>query len=1539
MEALFSDYEAIRKSGLFDPEHYIKAYPDVAERNVDPLVHYLEEGAREGRDPHRGFDTAFYLEQCKQRGEEPINPLLHYLLIGAARGFKIKRDGEAPTGPAIPDGPAKTPILVAVESLGVAGTADGGSRLSINGWALAAAAITEISAAIDGTIVGRATYGLARPDIGRLYPGRNHAENSGFILSFDLPRTAGGTIEPLLTVRTADGEIGRRPLRVDIPPQEMEVPAIDPLAQTPAETAVFDRPPMELYIDEAAVDRSGTLRIEGWIVCLVQIESVEVFVDGERIGEAEFGRVRDDVETVRADYPNARFSGFMLLSDIVRLGAGPKTVTVRALARTGIMREVAAGVEIPKLSRARPAEPGDSFHHHCDEIALTTAGGVALKGWAVCASPTTAIEVLLDGDAIGEAELGMERPDVGNLFPSLPHARQSGFTFARQTGKPLRDEHLITLRLHREDGEIHEIALPVRATEAAPAPGSAAGGIAGDAERKLHLDTPSLVGGSMGMPLRGNLEISGWALARAGVAAIEIAIDGRPMANADYGVRRLDIQASFPDWENALASGFLALVPHRALPKGDHRVAVTLRDKAGQTARLEFGTQVEELSETSGPWALRRKMPRAETDIGLRLLERRQWQPKFQIVLAVGGDQAALRDAGKTIASLRAQVYRHWRLVVAAEPEALADAGLRAALDSIAGHAETVRSLTTKALLDADEGAAFLTVLAPGDELGCDALLEMALTSAVHSEADFLYSDERRTNPASGQVEAFFKPQWSPDLMLSTNYLGRLWCARADLVRAIAAPADELLRHGDYDLALRCTEAAKHIRHVPAVLCERAEADHDAGEREKLALERTLERRGIAGEIHPGPVAGTYCVKRALTTKGLVSIIIPTCAAQGMIKTCIETLHRLTAYKNYEIICIENIPPADRKWRTWLKRNVDRVVSTTEPYNWSRFNNLAVKAAKGEFLLFLNDDIEILEPDWLDVLLGQAQRPEVGAVGPLLLYPDRRIQHAGLFLAAMGQGRHAFRYLAEDQPGYFGLARTQRNVIALTGACLMTRRETFDRLGGFNEAHLVVNNDLDYCLRARQQGLVAVFTPHTRLIHYETVSRAGMPDEYDATLFDSKWRDLFLAGDPFLSPHLARNQDDFSPDGEPNQVLVAGGPVLQRDEIHKILVVKLDHIGDCIIAFPALRRLQQCFPKARITVLTSRASQSVWALEPSVAETIEFDFFHARSALGELKLSDTDWQKLRQRLLPGQFDLAVDLRKHPETRTVLQHTGARYLAGFDHRNLFAWLDIAIDWGGDQAFARKRQHTADDLINLVDAIAAACEDDRQMITVPPGELPASLARRLDRLAGGPLICVHPTAGNAMKQWPVEYFVSVLDRLVEADGARIILIGAPGEEPVAEELLGRLRYPEAITSLVGKLPLAELPVLLARASLFLGNDSGPKHIAAGLGVPTVGVHSGTTDVREWGPIGPNAVAVAREMVCSPCYLSNPEDCRRGLACLRQLSPETVYDACQRLLLLSAPAVPAKTVALQPSRPVKRAVRAARQSAAALVAANPR
>ena len=1481
MEALFSDYEEVRKSGLFDAEYYLVTYPDVAERNIDPLVHYLEEGARAGRNPNPDFDAGFYLEQCRRRGEHPNNPLLHYLRIGAARDFKTRRDGS--DREPVADRGTKPPILVAIEALGIVGMPEGTSRLSVSGWALAAAPIDEITVSVDGEVVGVAAYGLPRPDVARLYPDRAAAARCGFILAFELASRASAAVQPLLTVRTADGEIGERALPVEIPPQAMKG------------MVEAGKPPMRLVIGEAAVDRSGILRIDGWVVCVIQIESVEVLIDGAPIGKAELGRVRADIEKLHPGYPNSRFSGFALVADVSGHGPGSKTIAIRATARGGMTLVATAAVDIPVLSASPALVRDQGFQYHCDVLTLTPTGRIALRGWAVCPAPAEAIVVLLDGTELGRAELGLERPDLGNLFPALAHARRPGFAFDADTGKSLAGEHLVTLRICREDGQIHEAQIPVTAGGAAK---SRIVQPAADPDLQLHIDSPHLIGGAAEAPVRGNLEISGWALAKAGVAAIEIAIDGTPLAVADYGLRRLDIQAAFPNWADALASGYQALLLHRILPKGAHRVAVTLRDKAGGTTSAEFAVEVEELADAPGPWALRRKMGQAEIDLHRRMLERSGRQPTFAIMLPVGGDEVSLGSAALTIDSLCRQAHPNWRLFVVPQGTGGKSAAIRDRLLAGKGlreRAEVLGNLTPGALAGIASSEVFFTVLSAGDELGVDAFLEMAIAAAMHPEADFLYSDERCRNPASGAVEAFFKPQWSPDLMASTNYVGRLWCARADLIRSVAEPSERLLGHGEYDLALRCTEAAASIRHVPAVLCERAAlAADDPGEATR-ALERMLARRGIAGEITSGPVPGTYRLKRALTRPGLVSILIPTCAAQGLIETCITTLRRVTAYRDYEIICIENIAPSNRKWRGWLRRNADRVIATREAFNWARFSNLAAAAATGEFLLFLNDDIEITDPDWLEALLAEAQRPEVGAVGPRLLYPDRRVQHAGMFLAGVGQGRHAFRYAAEEDPGYFGLSLTQRNVIAVTGACLLTRRETFDALGGFNEAHGIINNDVDYCLRAWQSGLFTVYAPQATLIHHEMISRAALDDEYDATVFLGKWRDVFVAGDPFFHPFLSKQHDDFAVEHEPTQVSVTGRPLVDRESIVEILVVKLDHIGDCIVAFPAVRRLKQHFPKARISVLTSRASKPVWAYEPSVERTIEFEFFHPRSADGEIERSDEDWQALYRRLSAERFDLGVDLRKHPETRPVLRHTGARWLAGFDFRNQYPWLDIALEWTGDQLYARKRLYAGDDLINLVDAIAASCEGDRAVIAAPaPPPAP-----------GAPVIWVHPTAGNDIKQWPIEYFAVVIDQLVEAHGARIVLTGAPGDEAVASGIMRRLRRPDAVTSMIGTSPLADLPALMGGASLFLGNDSGIKHIAAGLGIPTVGIHGGTLDPREWGPVGPNAVALARDMVCSPCYLSKIEDCRRNLACLRQLEPGRVYDTCERLLLLAVSA----------------------------------
>jgi ADP-heptose:LPS heptosyltransferase/GT2 family glycosyltransferase len=634
---------------------------------------------------------------------------------------------------------------------------------------------------------------------------------------------------------------------------------------------------------------------------------------------------------------------------------------------------------------------------------------------------------------------------------------------------------------------------------------------------------------------------------------------------------------------------------------------------------------------------------------------------------------------------------------------------------------------------------------------------------------------------------------------------------------------------------------------------------------------------------------------------GMVSIIMPTCAARGYIETCVKTLRERTAYRNFEIIGVDNIPAAQIAWKIWLQQNVDKVVPMPDAFNWSRFNNRGAAVAAGEYLLFLNDDMEVTQPDWLDAMLEHMQRPEVAVVGPQLLYPDGKVQHAGMFLAAPGIARHAFRFATSDEPGYFGLALTQRNVIAVTGACMLMRRTVFQALGGFDEAHEIVNNDLDFCLRAHRAGKLVVFTPHASLTHHEAISRDGLPDTFDLSHFESRWKTLFASGDPYFSPRLSRQSDDYRPDDEPVQTVYAGHPVFRHGEIKRILVVKVDHIGDFITAIPAIRRLKQIFPAAAIHVLASRAARAFAATLDCVDEFIEFEFFNPISGLGPRDISQDDYQALSEQLAPYRFDIAVDLRKHLDTRDVLRHTPARFLAGFDHMGQFPFLDVALEWEGDKNLQRKRSHVTDDLLNLVEAIgtAAAVERTRLEVAASSEDLPDFLEDDARALFAKPVVAVHPGVGNAMRQWPMEHFASLIDLLVEQNAVNAVLIGGPEEAELAAQVLDRVQHRDSVVSLVGKTPLRELPTLLSACALYVGNNSGPKHIAAALGVPTIGIHSGVVDAIEWGPIGKRAVALRRNMTCSPCYLASMEDCPRNFACMRGLEPTIVREVSEVFL----------------------------------------
>lgn len=430
----------------------------------------------------------------------------------------------------------------------------------------------------------------------------------------------------------------------------------------------------------------------------------------------------------------------------------------------------------------------------------------------------------------------------------------------------------------------------------------------------------------------------------------------------------------------------------------------------------------------------------------------------------------------------------------------------------------------------------FVALLDHDDELAPEALFEVG--SAIWSDPtlDVLYTDEDKLDERGRRVEPFFKPDWSPDLLLSFNYA----CHLTVLRRTLAVESGGFRRgydgSQDHDLLLRATERTDRIRHLSKVLYHwrkvpgSAAAERDAKpyafDSSRRAVEDALRRRGIAADATM-PFPGIVRVRRRLAAPPLVTIIVPTRDRCDLLRTLVGGIEARTSYPEWELVVLDNgsIEPESVAYLKDLAHR-HRVLSWDGPFNWSALNNHCVRHARGSVLLFLNNDVDVLDPGWLEALVEHAVRPEVGAVGAKLLYPDGTIQHAGVVLGIRGVAGHAFKHFPGDHPGYFGQALAIRDCSAVTGACLMTRREVFDEVGGFDERLRVAFNDIDYCLRLRARGYLNVYTPFAVLHHHESATRRTLHPEADEAAMVDRWRDV-LASDPYYSPHLTREHEDY----------------------------------------------------------------------------------------------------------------------------------------------------------------------------------------------------------------------------------------------------------------------------------------------------------------------------------------------------------------------------------------------------------------------------
>jgi GT2 family glycosyltransferase len=570
-------------------------------------------------------------------------------------------------------------------------------------------------------------------------------------------------------------------------------------------------------------------------------------------------------------------------------------------------------------------------------------------------------------------------------------------------------------------------------------------------------------------------------------------------------------------------------------------------------APVEVAPAITHPEDTYQIW-LRQNFPRpADVRKMAETVEIFSYKPVFSVVMPVYNTPA--RFLHEAIESVRNQVYPYWELCVADDAStvphvkhilkeyAALDSRIKVVFRTENGHI----SRASNSALEIATGE-FVALLDHDDVLTPDALYEVALLLNRHSEADMIYSDEDKIDDSNQLRDPFFKPDWCPDSFLSRMYTCHLGTYRRSLVSEIGGFREGYEGSQDYDLVLRLTEKTDKIFHIPKILYHwRIHPASTASDIENKtyatdaavkAITESLYRRSEPGLVTL-TVGGHTIVRYHIQDYSLVSIIIPTRNYGDILNQCLTSIFERTVYPNYEVLVIDNGSTEQEtadvidKWRT-REPNRFRCEVLDIPFNYSKINNYAVKQCEGKYLLFLNNDTEVLADDWVNAMVEQAQRPSIGAVGALLLYPDSTIQHAGVVVGLGGVAGHSHKHFPPNSPGYYYQLQTVNNYSAVTAACLMCRREVFEEVGGFEEELQIAFNDIDMCLKIADRGYRNIYLPHVALYHHESKSRGfeDTPEKQarfgkEIDYMRRKWKKV-IAHDPCYSPNLTRDREDYS---------------------------------------------------------------------------------------------------------------------------------------------------------------------------------------------------------------------------------------------------------------------------------------------------------------------------------------------------------------------------------------------------------------------------
>lgn len=822
--------------------------------------------------------------------------------------------------------------------------------------------------------------------------------------------------------------------------------------------------------------------VKGWCFANGAASIVAVRLKGETwSADGAYGIERDDVACAYPEHNGARCSGFELN---VCLPSGKQNLALEAMDEEGewhSLGEFEAQVPLQILQ--------GSFDTPLSDVHRT--GPVRFSGW--CCHPQHAIRhlKLLVNDVAVECNYRLERPDVAQAHSQWVDSGRSGFeaNVVLQPGSG-RVELVATL----ETGE-----------------------------RLSHLGfenfivRPTPVWVRVGSPIRRLFNLAGYV--------------GRLAKERKQRLGRGPRLNELPQLFREVRTAYLRL-------------------KTGGASDDPFPPNSFVLPEPEDPYQswlrANRWGQRSEAHLRARLDRLQGEKTTFSIVMPVYNPDLKFLDGA--LQSVLDQIYPCWELCIA--DDASSDSRIRPALEAWSQRDARIKVTFRRKnghISQATNSAAalatgdFIVLMDQDDILTPDALGEMALFLADHPDTEAFYSDDDKIGMDGSRFAPQFKPDWSPELLLSYMYFSHAFGVRRDLFQALGGFREGFEGSQDYDFALRLSERSQAIGHIPKVLyhwrvvpgstAESGDAKPESVNRGLKAVADAAKRRGLGGEWQQPDWArktGLGIFTAQFPDIGPdVTVVIPTKNQAGILRRCIDSLKR-TTYRNYRVLIIDN-QSDDPETLTYLERQPHQVIVIPNPdenFSFAYINNQAVEKLDSEYVLFLNNDTEVIEPRWLSQMMGYAQFPGVGTVGARLHYTDGRIQHAGIVHGYFnGLAGPAFKLNPEWHNGYLSYAAVSRNYSAVTAACLLTPRQLFLDHGGFNETDFAVAyNDVDYCYRLGEAGYRSVFCADARLFHHEGYSRGFSDDPREIAAF--KWRYIDKV-DPYYNPNLSLDNERF----------------------------------------------------------------------------------------------------------------------------------------------------------------------------------------------------------------------------------------------------------------------------------------------------------------------------------------------------------------------------------------------------------------------------